>query len=156
MIFDKYQVSKPESANPGNRRQLENVRCGEGDPDLLGHRYGHYIYASYFPLIFINFEFQLFFWRNFLFLKTKILMQAFFTGFWTTPTNGFGGFLSLEKKSLSLGENSLSLGGKIWSFIGKLSIFALKLYKNCRIFEFRFKICLSLEKILEFRKKSWV
>ena len=32
------------------------------------------------------------------------LWQAlFFTGFWTTPTNGFGRFLSLEKKSLSLG-----------------------------------------------------
>ena len=33
--------------------------------------------------------------------KVKImdtLTQAlFFTGFWTTPTNGFGGFLSLEK-----------------------------------------------------------
>ena len=55
--------------------------------------------------------------------------------------------LSLGKNSLSLGRNSLSLGGKFWSFIGKLSIFALKLYKNWRIFEFRFEICLSLEKI---------
>ena len=25
------------------------------------------------------------------------IIQAFFTGFWTSPTNGFGGFLSLEK-----------------------------------------------------------
>ena len=41
IIFDVYQVSKPESTNPGNRRQLENVRCGEGDLDLFGHRYGH-------------------------------------------------------------------------------------------------------------------
>ena len=37
--------------------------------------------------------------------------------------------------------------------MGKLSIFALELYKNCRIFEFRFKICLSLVKNLEFGKK---
>ena len=40
------------------------------------------------------------------------------TGFFSpvfgqSPTNGFGGFLSLEKKSLSLGENSLSLGDEI-------------------------------------------
>ena len=29
---------------------------------------------------------------------TVLIVQAlFFTGFWTSPTNGFGGFLSLEK-----------------------------------------------------------
>ena len=39
-----------------------------------------------------------------------VSQALFFTGFWTTPTNGFDGFLSLEKKSLSLGENSMSLG----------------------------------------------
>ena len=26
----------------------------------------------------------------------KVRPALFFTGFWTTPTNGFGGFLSLE------------------------------------------------------------
>ena len=38
--------------------------------------------------------------------------------------------------------------------MGKLAIFALKLHKNYRIFEFRFEICSSLEKALarEFRK----
>ena len=62
--------------------------------------------------------------------------------------------LSLGKKSLSLGGKFLSLGGEFSSFMWKLTIFALKLHKNCRIFEFGFKTCLSLEKILEFRKKS--
>ena len=37
--------------------------------------------------------------------------------------------------------------------MGKFAIFALKLRKNCRIFEFRFKIGLSLEKILSLEKK---
>ena len=62
--------------------------------------------------------------------------------------------LSLGKKSLSLGGKFLSLGGEFSSFMWKLTIFALKLHKNGRIFEFGFKTCLSLEKILEFRKKS--
>ena len=30
-------------------------------------------------------------------LLTLLNQALFFTGFWTTPTNGFGGFLSLEK-----------------------------------------------------------
>ena len=38
--------------------------------------------------------------------------------------------------------------------MGKLSIFVLKLHKDWQIFEFRFEICLSLEKILELRKKN--
>ena len=93
--------------------------------------------------------------------KRKLFKPGFFfTGVWTSPTNGFGGFLSLEKKSLSLGGKSLSLGrkslslsGKILCCIGKLLIFAIKLYKNCRSLEVRFRICLSLEKKnLEFRK----
>ena len=56
--------------------------------------------------------------------------------------------LSLGKKSLSLGGKFLSLGGEFSSFMWKLTIFALKLHKNCRIFEFGFKTCLSLEKVL--------
>ena len=35
--------------------------------------------------------------------QPRFIQALFFTGFWTTPTNGFGGFLSLEKKSLLLG-----------------------------------------------------
>ena len=47
------------------------------------------------------------------------------------------------------------LAEAIWSFIGKQSIFALKLYKNCWIFQFRFEIYLSLEKNLEL-SSPWV
>ena len=77
-----------------------------------------------------------------------------FHPFLDNTNNWIWRILEFRKKSLSLGKNSLSLAGKFWSLFGKIAIFALKLHKNCRIFEFRFKICLSLEKILEFRKKS--
>ena len=49
-------------------------------------------------------------------------------------------------------DNFLSLGRKIWCFMEKFCNFCFKTTKFCRIFEFRCEICLSLAKIVEFRK----
>ena len=84
--------------------------------------------------------------------KVWSLTQAlFFTGFFDNTNKWIWWILQFRKQSLSLGQNSLSLGGKFCSFMGKFAFFALKLRKNCQIFEFRFRICLSLV-CLEFSK----
>ena len=71
---------------------------------------------------------------------------GFFYRFLSNTKKWICRILEFRKKILEFRNNFLSLGDKNCYSIGKNCYFCLKITKNCRIFKFRRKICLSLAK----------
>ena len=72
--------------------------------------------------------------------KTLEFVQILILDFIISSANGFPGFLSLGKNPWVYGKNPWVYGKNP---VGKLC-FSPKSSENCRIFEFRARICLSL------------